>query len=255
MTDIYKAPEANLNETPVTSAGTGSIESAIAGNYDFAIGEVLSEAWEKTNGSKGTIWLSFLFYFLIAIAFAVIRLILTGSIEATTSATSAILQIIESIAIIPFFAGLYLIGAKLAARVPTSANEVFAYYEKILPIVGTAFLSFILIFIGFILLILPGIYLSVAFAFAIPLAADKNLSPWQALETSRKAVSHHWFKFFGLGLVVIVIYILSAIPLGIGLIWSLPLLFLVYGVLYLRVFGLGTPTSIPQENPANSEVV
>ena len=75
-----------------------------------------------------------------------------------------------------------------------------------------------------LLLLIPGIYLSIAYRLAIPLVVERGLSPWQALEASRKAISQHWFKVFGLFFVLMLIMLLSMIPLGIGLIWTLPLI-------------------------------
>jgi len=72
----------------------------------------------------------------------------------------------------------------------------------------------------------------------IPLIADRRLQPWQAMETSRKAVGKRWFPVFGLLLVVGLLVGLSAIPLGIGLIWTAPWAINVIGVLYRRAFGV-----------------
>ncbi|MCA1765050.1 MAG: hypothetical protein LC633_02160, partial [Desulfobulbaceae bacterium] len=107
-----------------------------------------------------------------------------------------------------------------------------------LPIVIAYILTSILTFIGFFLLVIPGIYLSVAYALVIPLVIDKEMSPWQAMETSRKGVQRHWFKVFGLYIVMSIICFISAIPMGLGLIWTVPMFFMVNGILYREVFGV-----------------
>ena len=58
------------------------------------------------------------------------------------------------------------------------------------------------------------------------------------METSRKAIHKHWFKIFGLYLTMGIIYILSLIPLFLGVIWTLPMFFMVGGVLYREIFGV-----------------
>ena len=93
-----------------------------------------------------------------------------------------------------------------------------------------------LIFLGFLLLVLPGIYLAVSYTFTYPLIVDKGLSVWEAMELSRKTVTKQWFKFFGLGLVSGFFIIISAIPLGIGLFWSVPTIYISYGLLYHHLF-------------------
>jgi uncharacterized membrane protein len=86
--------------------------------------------------------------------------------------------------------------------------------------------------------VVPGIYLSVAYILAIPLVVERGLSPWQALEASRKAISQHWFKVFGLFLLLGVLMSLSMIPFGIGLLWTIPLMVVSLGVLYRTIFGV-----------------
>jgi hypothetical protein len=56
----------------------------------------------------------------------------------------------------------------------------------------------ILTFIGFCLCILPGIYLSVAWKFTLPLVIDKRLGFWEAMQLSRKAVHPQWWILFAL---------------------------------------------------------
>lgn len=49
---------------------------------------------------------------------------------------------------------------------------------------------------GFLVCLLPGIYLMVAWSFALPLAADKRLEFWSAMELSRKVATRVWFPLF-----------------------------------------------------------
>ena len=73
---------------------------------------------------------------------------------------------------------------------------------------------------------------------AVRLVVERGLSPWQAMEASRQAIGQHWFKVFGLLLLLGAILLVSALPLGIGLIWSLPLSVAALGVLYREIFGV-----------------
>jgi uncharacterized membrane protein len=76
--------------------------------------------------------------------------------------------------------------------------------------------------IGVFCLIIPGIYLGVAYAFAHILAVDKGLEFWTALETSRKVITRNWWPMFGLLLLAIPVYILGALALGVGLLVAIP---------------------------------
>ena len=57
--------EDNQENVVPEQKGSGSVERAIAGEFNFSIGDVLNESWEKTKGNKGTIWLAFLIFFVI----------------------------------------------------------------------------------------------------------------------------------------------------------------------------------------------
>ena len=108
--------------------------------------------------------------------------------------------------------------------------------------VATYVLMMVLIVIGFFLLVIPGIYLSIAYSMAMLLVIDKKMSPWQALETSRKAVTKKWFSFFGLYLCIGLILVVSAIPLLIGWIWTIPLAIISTGMVYRNLFGCAPAT-------------
>lgn len=224
--------------------GAGSLEGGIAGNYNFSIGDVISEAWAKTNGAKGTFWLALLFMILAAIAVNIPSNIADG-ILAQGPILSQITNVMLNMVLLP---GLLMIGVKIATRQPTRAVEVFAYGGKFLPLLITAILLHIMLIIGFILAIFPAIYLVFAYYFASLLVVDKNLGAWEALEASRKAVTHHWFKFFGLLLVLLLINMISMLAIGLGLIWTMPMSFIAIGILYNKIFGFSNaipPKPIP----------
>lgn len=246
MANVYQAPEADLAENTVPFDGGGSIENGIAGKYDFSIQAIISEAWDRTSGSKGTIWLALLFFLIVFIPVSIVVPFVLGKLglgptpggpigEMVTYQIVA--QLLLNCVSLPLSAGLMMIGLKLAARAPVEATEIFGYFPKILPLLGTMILMYLMIFIGFCLFIIPGIYLAIAYVLAIPLVVEKDLSPWQALETSRKAITHRWFRVFGLYLVMVVIMIVAMIPLGIGLIWVFPMFLLAFGIVYRNIFG------------------
>jgi hypothetical protein len=54
----------------------------------------------------------------------------------------------------------------------------------------TALLSWLALFAC----VLPGIYLFVGWLFSVPLVADKHLTCWSAMETSRRRVRESWFQ-------------------------------------------------------------
>lgn len=98
-------------------------------------------------------------------------------------------------------------------------------------------LQSVLITIGLLLLVLPGVYLIIGYTMTLPLIVDQGMSPWQAMEKSRKTIHKIWWKVFGLFLLMSLICLVSSVPLGIGLIWTWPMLIILVGVLYCYLFG------------------
>jgi uncharacterized membrane protein len=207
----------------------------------FTISGVFQDAWARTKGAKGKLWLALAAY----IGFYIVISILVGLflpseeyvIENKIWWVFAVEQVIFTAVTMPVTAGLYMLGIRRAAGLGMPVLSIFRYFNKIIPLFITALLQLILVLVGFLLLVIPGIYLTIAYFFAIPLVVEKDLSPWAALETSRKAITKCWFRTFGFVLVSALAILVGMIPLGIGLIWTLPLAMIAYGVLYRVLFG------------------
>ena len=244
MTDIYETPKSNLEPELASADNFGSIENGIKGEYRFYISEVLSEAWQKTSGAKGTFILSFVIYIAISIGLSIVSQILLAVISsASTDETFIILfsflqQLAFNLVLLPVGMGIFMLGIRRAADAPIQAGSVVGYYSSMWRLFLTMLLLYIMVLIGFVLLIIPGIYLSVAYYMALPLVVEKGLSPWQALEVSRKTISRRWFTMFFFSIVITLIVFVSLIPLGIGLIWTLPMTMIAYGIIYRNMFGI-----------------
>ena len=241
----YAAPVSDLQQ-PVGDQAP-SIEQALARGYDFSIGALLSESWALVSGTKGIIIGGFLVFYVVLLAASFILGGIVGVFGALSESVAVVfvgeilISLLASALAYPFMAGINMVGIRRAAGQPISFNEIFNHFGRTVPLIITAVVMMLLIYLGMLLLLLPGIYLAVAYLLAIPLVVERGLSPWQALEASRKAISQHWFKVFGLFLLLGVIVILSAIPLGIGLVWSIPLMVIAMGVLYRTIFGVLPP--------------
>jgi hypothetical protein len=221
----YQTPASNLEESP-------TVNYVLNPNWD--IGEVFNEAWQLTKGFKGT---------LIGAVFIYIAITMVVSVPFEFIGSDSVLlklvsQIVIGLITYPLGVGLTMLGIKRSVGMPTRAAMVFDYYPKTIPIFLLYLLMMILIALGLVLLILPGIYLMMAYFMAIPLLVDKNMGIWEALETSRKTITQCWFRFFGLFLILMVIVSISMIPLGIGLIWAAPFGCIVMGIVYRSLFGV-----------------
>lgn len=227
----------------------GSLERAIEGDYELSIRDVLSEAWDRTSGVKGQFWRAFLYLFGLGVLVSLAGSALSAlpGIRSVGALLEVTLKLVFQLFAIPVLeTGITMMGVHRASNKPVEPGTVFAFFYKAMPLLFTKVLRLGLVTIGLLLFILPGVYLLIAYSYAPLLVVDKDLTPWQALETSRKAVTKHWYKFFSLGLVMMGIVALSVISLGIGLIWTLPWAAIIWGITYRTVFGVATQESEPR---------
>jgi predicted Ser/Thr protein kinase len=95
----------------------------------------------------------------------------------------------------PLMGGLYLfLLKKIRGETATVETAFSGFSPRFLHLFLASFVSFALTGLGFICLIVPGIYLLVAWSFAVPLVIDKGIHFWSAMELSRKIASRHWWK-------------------------------------------------------------
>ncbi len=93
---------------------------------------------------------------------------------------------------------------------------------------------------GLLFCIIPGIYLMVAYSFAIPLVIDKKLGFWEALELSRKRVTEKWFLVFGLLLLCVLIGIAGMLLCCVGILIAVPISYAAMMYAYEQLFPAAT---------------
>jgi hypothetical protein len=132
----------------------------------------------------------------------------------------------------PFYAGFYLVANKMSRGEEVVYTDFFAGFRFWISSVIISLLSQVLIALGLIALILPGIYLGVGYLFAIQMGIFGGMDPWSAMEWSRKLITRNWWQFLVLVLIFIVLNAAGILLAGIGLVVTLPLTFLVLYVLF-----------------------
>jgi uncharacterized membrane protein len=94
--------------------------------------------------------------------------------------------------------------------------------------------------LGFIVMMIPNIYLSISWMFTLPLVADKGLGFWSAMGLSRKRVGQHWWTNFGLSIVMGLIALVGALACCVGLFAAIPVSLGALMVAYERMFNVRT---------------
>jgi len=92
--------------------------------------------------------------------------------------------------------------------------------------------------VGFLVLLVPLIYLSVCWAFTIPLIMDRRLDFWSAMKASRRQTGRHWWTVCGLIVVMGLLNLAGLLLCCVGALVTVPLTF---GTLMLAYEILFTP--------------
>ena len=143
--------------------------------------------------------------------------------------------------------GLYLLFLKLIRRQKGEFGDAFAgFSDAFLPLFLVGLVSALLAGLGFIFCILPGIYLTVVWIFAIPLVADKKMEFWPAMELSRKVVNDNGWPIFWLLLLNVLVGLLGACACFVGIFVAIPVTIGAIAYAYEDIFGTpSTPTAQP----------
>lgn len=244
-----------------------TVARAVAGFYDFDVNEVLADAWNKTNGLKIRFWKAFAIIALVTIATSIIAYSINSHFEGgITSAEAAakphpieqIIQMVFSIFItLPLLSGLLMLCIKQCSGITSSFVSIFDYlgsWKKlwVLPVAMTTISLIKVYFIDYDLIRvsmwLLDIFVIVTYLMFIPLIVEKNLTILVALETSRKAIFHHWFKVLWFVLMISFIFFGSLLTAGVALIWTLPWIFNSIALLYKNIFGIQKSKSQTKES-------
>src|SRR5262249_43757511 len=143
-------------------------------------------------------------------------------------------------------AGLYMILLKRLRGQEAVVGDVFMFFDyTMLNLALASILVGILVSIGMFFLILPGIYLAVSYIFTIPLAADKKLDFWPAMELSRRVVTKHWFSALGLVIVAGLVAAVGVLAFVVGIIVTAPIAGASLAAAYEDLFGRGKTEAVP----------
>jgi hypothetical protein len=244
----YSTPLAEL-QTPDQMDPAGSLESALRGDYEIQVGEVIREGWQQVKGIKGKIFLAGLIFAAVSVLLQLLlqKLGLDGQALLSEGeyvrgyALSLLSGFLFAPITVPLLSGMYMMVLKHVAGKPTTVLEIFRYFHNLLPLLGAYFIMMVGVYVGLALLILPGLFMITTLMFSMPLVIAFGLGPWEAILISFNSVRHCWLAMMGVFLSTYLILILSIIPLGIGTIWAFPLMMTTISVCFVRMYGTEWP--------------
>jgi hypothetical protein len=204
-----------------------TMEGATGGLHQLGVGRILQGAFDLYRRQAVGLWtiVALIVIPVQIVIFLIIKAALSGG---TTFASGGTIYTSNSTAgpalsvvILGFVSAIVCIGALSKNLLDgytghsTDWRHSLAYaWHRFGSLLWLSILTGILVLIGYILLIIPGIYLTVAWLVAVPVLMFEGTGGTGALGRSRELVSGHWWMLFGALLVGIVIVVGISFAVG-----------------------------------------
>lgn len=218
------------------------------GNTLGATVEPLSEIGVGSSYGNGwrQLWKHFLILFLISTISMLISApstIMSGIGQETGGPAGAELGILSTaytlLLMNPIGYGVSFVFLKAARDDPLDLKDVFEAFKNYWNVVLASFLVGIIVVIGFILLIVPGIIIACRLVFTPYLVVDRKMPAIEAIKESWRLTNGHAWKVFLIGLLSIPIAIAGLIFFGVGIIIAIMWIGLAFASLYHAVSNSG----------------
>jgi uncharacterized membrane protein len=217
------------------------------GDYELDIGDCISKGWELV---KKNFWPVVGVTALVMLAMGAVNQIFglfsrsaINEMVVQHQFTPGAIAIVIAVTIISapvytvFTAGLFKYFLKLIRGESAGVGDAFSGFgPSIGQLIVFSVMQMILLLIGYALCIIPGIYLSVTWYFAIPLIIDRRMNFWEAMELSRKMVNKHWIIIFAFLIVYGLLALAGMIACCIGIFVTMPIGFAALMYAYETIF-------------------
>lgn len=148
----------------------------------------------------------------------------------------------------PLTVGNWLVARKIQRGEPYEFGDFFGGFNYFVQLLLASLIVGIFVAIGFIFLIIPGIYLAVAYGWTNMFVTFHKYEFWPAMEASRTVITKNWWNVFAFFIVVFLVNILGLLALGIGLLVTVPATTIAIYHLFEQVF----PTEGEVKKPADT---
>ncbi len=172
---------------------------------------------------------------IITLIYIVICLVFSSCLGAVGNALRAHPISIASLLIIPIEFGYIVYFLNLARKENIGKNTLFDAFQskEYVRVLGTLLLYNLLVAIGFVLLIIPGIILALMYSQVYFVMKDNpEIKYMSALKLSAKMMKGHLWQFFLLNLSFIGWLILAMLTFGIGMLWLEPYIYTTWAHYY-----------------------
>lgn len=194
--------------------------------------EIKNFAKEKLSGNLGSIWKILIIALGISLASTCVFSILFNKMDAD------FLDSLLGILMMPLGISTTAFFISLIENTNFEAKDLFKYYHDFVKIIGVTVLMGLIVMLGYICFIIPGIILTLSYSLVpIILIKKPELGIVETLKYSREKMQGHKLDTFVLGLSFIGWAILGTLTFGILYIWLYPYMQLTFTKFYLNILG------------------
>ncbi len=194
--------------------------------------EVIKYAWKesKKNTTKYLLW------FWIYILLTIVSWIFDTETNILGSHNLSIV-ITTLLQVLWIWIGLWLtkISLDIVYKRQYKIKNLFVWFIPFLKFIWAYILTLLIVIVGYILLIIPGIIRWVRLNFVAHLVLEKNLSPLKAIKASWKMTKGLVGNILWLNIVAWLINILWLLCLVVWLIWTIPVVIIANAYLYKKI--------------------
>ncbi len=140
-------------------------------------------------------------------------------------------------------AGLLYIALQLHRGQDAQFTTLFAGFRRFVPLVVVNVIVHTLVGVGLFFVLIPGVFIALAFGQWPFLIMDRNLGILDSLESSWRMMKGYKGEFLLLWMMLVGINLLGLIPLGMGLVFTVPLTYAIQAAFYDRVLKLNPPAA------------
>ncbi|MDN7137806.1 hypothetical protein J6J34_06235 [Pseudidiomarina sp. 1ASP75-14] len=255
--------DSNPKDSQTLATTKDNFAAALRGEVPLQVGDVIQRSWDITLRALPIMLLGLVILMLVNLVLSTVSAQLFPVDEENVNFFNMFGQsVLSGLLIAPFTAILVLMGLRNARdEKPTLGliSEALRFAPQMIAVAAIlmaamAVPGIILYFIFgatgtfFALFILIAIYLQLSFTLVTPLILDRHLTVSRAIFASVLILNKKMAPLVAIYAIFTIIVIISALPLFLGLIFTIPMSFNVIGVIYNRLIGVpeGTTPTDPE---------
>ena len=172
---------------------------------------------------------------IVVVVNVLVGLVISSFSEEAPKVLVMVVSVISWVLDLLISMGVIKITLKFCDQEQATYRDLFSAYRLLLNYIVGSIVYGIIVAIGFVFLIIPGIYLAVKYQFYDYLIIDKGMGPIEAIKRSgvlTEGVKRNLVLFW---LTLVGINILGIIALGVGLIATVPVSWLAHAYVYRRL--------------------